>query len=149
MIKNNSSFKITLKALGPVLLVLALGGCYGTSGIKAGAASVDVSPSPLPEVTKRFRYENQALAWDVKIVDAKLVAVGALMKGIAQIQSTTNSSLKLQYRFTWYDSNGIDINPGGLPWQPIFLHGREETALQSVGPHSGAKDFSVTIRRVD
>ena len=120
-----------------------IGGCGRTSGIE-GHMSVEDG-----QFSKWVVIQNYRLASDVEIVDARGVMVGDLIKANVVLASRTHGTLALQYKFVWFDRNGLEISPDSTPWQPVIIYGRDQKVLQGVGPSPAAKEFKVVLRERD
>ena len=137
---------IGLTALAVVGSVLAGGGCATrTSGIQGAAATVQ-SPEGTMTSSKYVIIDNSKLARGLQIVDLKSQFVGDLLKAQVSIVSKYSKTLEFQYKFLWFDANGIEINPGSLPWTPLTLNGNESKSVQAVAPNPSAREFKVNIR---
>lgn len=66
-----------------------------------------------------------------------------------ELQSIVDRDFSFQYRFNWYDANGMEIYPGKALWMSHVIHGKETINLQSVSPYSTAASFKISIRPID
>jgi len=123
---------------------VALSGCAATSGIAGSAAVVKGPEGYLQE--SRVVVDNDSLARAIKITDLKSTFAGDLLKANVTLYSKRTDTLALQYKFRWYNSQGIEIDPESSPWQPIIIYGRETKSVQSVAPNPSAKEFKIEIR---
>jgi len=133
-----------------ILLVLvsfgvsALSGCAATSGITGSAVVVKGSEGYQQET--RVMVDNDSLARAIKITDLKSTFAGDLLRANVTLYSKRTDTLALQYKFRWYNSQGIEIDPESSPWQPIIIYGRETKSVQAVAPNPSAKEFKIEIR---
>lgn len=125
-------------------VALALSAC-ATSGIE-GRGSTQERPASGESLYTRLVLSNTSLAGDVSLVDQKAVFVGDLLKASVTIQSKVGNTLNLQYRFTWLDGNGMEINPESGTWKPLILYGKDNKTLLGVAPNPSAKEFKVVVR---
>lgn len=134
--------------LGLLSLVLAgagvLSGCVATSGISGSAAVVKGPEGYMQE--SRVMVDNDSLARAIKITDLKSTFAGDLLKANVMLHSKRTDTLTLQYKFRWYNSQGIEIEPESSPWQPIIIYGRETKSVQAVAPNPSVKEFKIEIR---
>jgi len=122
----------------------ALSGCAATSGISGSAAVVKGPEGYMQE--SRVMVDNDSLARAIKITDLKSTFAGDLLKANVMLHSKRTDTLALQYKFRWYNSQGIEIEPESSPWQPIIIYGRETKSVQAVAPNPSAKEFKIEIR---
>lgn len=54
----------------------------------------------------------------------------------------------LQYMFTWFDANDIELQSDSSHWMRQTLHGGEAVSLQSTAPDVSAAKYVVRIRHV-
>jgi len=119
-------------------------GC-ATSGI-AGKARAVATPSGDTQLTKCVVINNPALARGLQIVDMQHSYAGDLLKAQVTVVSKYSRTLNVQYKFSWFNEQGIEINPDGGPWTPLILYGNETKSLQGVAPNPSAKEFKIQIR---
>ncbi|PKF51054.1 YcfL family protein [Enterovibrio nigricans] len=69
---------------------------------------------------------------------------------LAQVKVTNKSSdvQNLQYRFNWYDAQGLEVDNGNSPWKPFIVYGGDSVTLQGVALNSNATNFRVSLRNV-
>lgn len=137
-----------LACLGLLSLVLAgagvLSGCAATSGISGSVAVVKGPEGDTQE--SEVMVDNDSLARAIKITDLKSAFAGDLLKANVVLHSKRTDTLALQYKFRWYDSQGMEIEPESSPWQPIIIYGRETKSVQAVAPNPSVKEFKIEIR---
>ncbi len=141
LIMNGVSAAVLIAALG-------LAGCSTTAGVEAtGKTGWDEQGARMLE--KNVVYNNSSLKRDLLIVDVKSVMAGNIMRAQATVRSKDKDTLPFQYRFDWYDSDGIELNSGAGSWKPLILNGRETKTIQSVAPDPRAKEFKLKLREPD
>lgn len=154
-----TEFQATMKKL-PVLRVgaaivatscLAVGsvltGCATkkTSGIE-GAAAIVETPEGDMQSSKYVIVNNPKLARGIQIVDLKSSFVGDLLKAQVTLVSKYSSTLRFQYKFAWFNKDGIEIDPDASPWKPLIMYGNESKTVQAVAPNPSAREFKIKIR---
>ncbi|WP_140417098.1 YcfL family protein, partial [Vibrio cholerae] len=65
------------------------------------------------------------------------------------LQSNQKSDVHVQYRFYWYDNDGLEVNTKLSPWKTIILRGMETVSLTEVSVNPNGKQFRVQIRESD
>lgn len=140
------SVGLTALAVCSAVLVGGLVGCATkTSGIQGAAATVQ-SPDGAMQSSQYVIIDNSKLARGLQIVNLKSQFVGDLLKAQVSLVSKYSKTLEFQYKFFWFDANGMEINPGSLPWTPLTLHGNESKTVQAVAPNPAAREFKINIR---
>lgn len=123
-----------------MLIVLVAGCSTNTSGISANSEARDNN--------QWLIVDNFGLGRRLTILDARTVEEGDRLRGFATVKSTASSTQKLQYRFYWFDEQGVQLDLANTPWHPLALHGHQEIQVQSVALDTRADSFKVYIREV-
>lgn len=69
-------------------------------------------------------------------------------KGQLTIRNESKKFLSLQYRFFWYDKDGVEIPSDSTAWQPLHLSGKLTRSVSSVARRPEATHFKVFIREL-
>lgn len=123
----------------PVLAsaMLALNGCWTSvmeiDGSSAGNATVNFKNSPV----------------DIKVLDTRSRFVGGLLQVNLELESGISYPYKLEYKFSWYDSGGMEIDSARSAWIPLYLNGREVKTVQGLAPNPAAKTYKIRLREAD
>ena len=123
-------------------LLAALGWFYSgctTAGLSAGDATYGSS---------YLIVDDASLARQISITDVEIDRVGNLMRGYAALQSNRGRSLQIQYRFSWYDANGREIDGTRQPYRDLILRGRDSVPVTSVAPSPQAVEFKIRVQKV-
>jgi len=131
-----------------LLAAVSLNGCSTTAGVEATGKTV-WNDEGARELSKKVVFESSSLAGDLKVVTMQSALAGNLMRAQATLKSKDRDTLSFQYRFDWYDANGMEINSGAGSWKPLLITGRETKTVQSVAPDSRAKEFKLKIREAE
>ena len=131
-----------------VLTTVSITGCSTTAGVEADGKTA-WNNEGARELSKKVVYESSSLAGDLKVVDIQSVLAGNMMRAQATLKSKDGDTLSFQYRFDWYDANGMEINSGAGSWKPLLITGRETKTVQSVAPDPRAKEFKLKIREAE
>lgn len=120
-------------------VAVVLTGC-STAGIAGGGASYSTSPYLI--------VDDQTLARRIDLVstDHEILDNG-LMRAAATFRSNRMRTQHVQYRFSWYDERGVEIDAGGQPYRKMMLQGRDAVSVQSVAPNERAVEYKVRLRR--
>lgn len=137
MNKTRSMFVTTLLLAAYVLTVST--GCRTTGNVGGGAS---YSPSPYLIVN------DQVLASQVDLVGVNHeILDNGLMRAFVTLRSNRYRVLHLQYRFSWYDELGVEIDSQAQPYRKVSLQGRDAVSVHSVAPNPRATEFKVRLRR--
>jgi uncharacterized protein YcfL len=135
-------------ALAVMMSAVILSGCSTTAGVEAGGKTV-WNDEGARELSKKVVFNSSSLAGDLQVVDLQSALAGNLMRAQATLRSRDRDTISLQYRFDWYDANGIEINSGSGSWKPLILTGKETKTVQGVAPDPRAKEFKLKVREAD
>jgi hypothetical protein len=73
--------------------------------------------------------------------------------GIWKIQSTifnkNSGTLNIQYRFSWFDENGMEIDPNTSVWLTQQLYGKDSKSVTGVAQSSRASAFKIFLREIE
>lgn len=72
-----------------------------------------------------------------------------LVRGIVSVTSKFTGDQQLQYRFYWYDEQGLEVNGSDSPWRTFVVRGLDTMSIQSVAMKPEATQFRVQIRTLD
>ncbi|MGL4830068.1 MAG: YcfL family protein [Vibrio sp.] len=121
-----------------VLTGLLLMGCStNTAGLRVDGASQQVL------------FNDSALSKSLSIEDIATTTVDGHTRGVVRLQSNQKSDLNVQYRFYWYDNDGLEVNTKLSPWKTIILRGMETVSLTEVSVNPNGKQFRVQIREIN
>ena len=127
------------------LVLISVGGiCISGCGTSGTMASLSVQPNN--QVSTRLIINNPFLASKLRVDNLVASFSGDLLVAHVSMTSTLNSALDVQYKFRWYDSQGVEVAPDGAPWQPLTIFGGESKGLQDVAPNPTVKEFKIEIR---
>ncbi len=116
---------------------LALSGCWTSvmeiDGSSAGNSTVNFKNSPV----------------DIRVLDTRSRFVGGLLQVNLELESGYSNPYRLEYKFSWYDSGGMEIDSARSAWIPLYLNGREVKTIQGLAPNPAAKAFKIRLRESD
>jgi len=127
-----------------LMFVFLFSACQTTSGI-IGRAVIEESEKD-KKLNSRVIFNNRKMKRYVKIVDMKSDFAYNLMNASVTLKSCKDKTINIQYKFVWYNSKGIEIDPDSLPWIPLTIYGKETKTVQSVAPNPSAKEFKIKLR---
>ena len=122
------------KVLVIAATLLALAGCANhTAGVYASS-------------TGESRIDNSSFARSVSVGDLMARGEGGLLRGTATISSKVATDMRVQYKFTWYDTSGYTLDDEGVSWKSVKLHGKQQLQVSAVAPNPTASRFEVYVR---
>ncbi|MFH0256965.1 YcfL family protein [Vibrio rumoiensis] len=119
--------------------VVALAGCSSsnTAGLRIDSASQQVL------------YSDSALDDDLSINSIDTQENNGNTRGLVKITNNSQDTQTLQYRFYWYDDQGLEVNAKQGAWRQFVLRGYESITLSEVSVNPNATDFRIQIRPQD
>lgn len=118
-----------------VLAAMALLGCADNSaGLRVDGA------------TQRVLIGDNVLAGRLHIEDISAGSVNGHTRGVVRLVSKYSGDQHLQYRFYWYDAQGLEVNTQLGPWKQIIIRGEETVSLSEVSVNPDGTQFRVQIR---
>lgn len=119
--------------------VVALAGCSSsnTAGLRIDSASQQVL------------YSDSALDDDLTIDNIDTQDNNGNTRGLVKITNNAQDTQNLQYRFYWYDDQGLEVNAKQGAWRQFILRGYESMTLNEVSVNPNATDFRIQIRPQD
>lgn len=118
-----------------VLAALALLGCAAnTAGLRVDGA------------TQRVLIGDNVLAGRLHIEDISSSMVNGHTRGVVRLLSNYRGDQNLQYRFYWYDAQGLEVNTQPGAWKQFVIHGEETVSLSEVSVKPDGTQFRVQIR---
>lgn len=118
-----------------VLTGLLLVGCSAnTAGLRVDGAS------------RQVLFNDSSLSNHLKIEGITTTLVDGHTRGVVQLLNQKKSDLNIQYRFYWYDNDGLEVNTKLSPWKIVILRGMETVSLSEISVNPNGKQFRVQIR---
>jgi uncharacterized protein YcfL len=127
-----------------IIISLTFFGC--AAPITSGAGTSAMTQGD--DFSTHLQVDNPELGQRLKIINVKSRKTNDLLEINLQLKSRYKKSLKLQYHFNWFDSQGFVIESRKTPWKPFDLHGFQSTTLKGLAPNNQVASFSVYVRDV-
>ena len=127
------------KWLISMAVTLTLLGCTSsnTAGLRIDGASQTVV------------FGDNVLAGNISIEDIATTKVDGRARGVVRLANQSRGDQHLQYRFYWYDEQGLEVNTKLGPWRQAILRGSEELSISEVSIHPNGRQFRVQIRQLE
>ncbi|WP_375750361.1 YcfL family protein [Vibrio sp. HN007] len=119
--------------------VLAIAGCSGknTAGLRVEGD------------TQNVLFGDNVLGNRLSIENIATVDVDGHARGAVTVSSQYSGEQHLQYRFYWYDNDGVEVNSKQAAWKQTIVHGFETITISEVSINPNGKQFRVQIRQAD
>ena len=62
---------------------------------------------------------------------------------------TGENPYRIQYRFTWFDKDGMAVDSIVSTWKEMTVIPGEEVQIQSIAPSRNCKDFSISLKEAE
>lgn len=123
-------------------LVLLLVGCQNVNTYE----NAESRATPNYVADKRVITDN-TLAGAVRVVSINQATVsGNLLKIQATVENLKSSPSTVNYKFEWFDQDGMAVNSPNEVWKALPLQGRESTTISTVAISPKAVDFKLKFR---
>ncbi|GIU48607.1 hypothetical protein TUM4438_30400 [Shewanella sairae] len=91
--------------------------------------------------------DNNSFGKEVQVANIMARPEGGFLRGTGTIVSQVSTDLRVQYKFTWYDLNGMTIDDEGVSWKSVKLHGKQQLQVSAVAPNTNATRFELYVRK--
>ena len=130
--------KTRFKLLAIASGMLILTSC--TSGI-VGQASYIGSQHEMSSETQNF-----IIGMRFSMDDIKTTRVNDFMVANVILRNKWPFSQDIQYRASWFDESGLEIEPERAVWNKLVLTGKSERTVQLTAPTTTAVKVTITVR---
>lgn len=139
--------KLLMSLMAGLVVMFIAAGCQSpkTAGQSITASIVDGDP----QMATVLRVDSQRLARYVSVVNVNsAVKHDGFLQAQVEVVNNSKRDFAIEYRYLWFDVNGMEIYPGKRPWQQTVLHGGESVRLQGISSFPEAKAFRLHIREM-
>lgn len=134
---------VTILIALPLMIILS--GCSSTSGIQGSSAIMDDSSGNILH-SEYVIVNNPKVARGLQIVDMVNKRVGNMLMANITLVSKYSDTEQYQYKFSWFDADGLELDPEGNAWIPFIMYGNETKTIQGVSPNPSARQFKINLR---
>jgi uncharacterized protein YcfL len=130
---------LPLAACGFAASLLGLAGCTTVNTVENAQKE-----GQRQMVTDLRAVTDGSLARKVSIVGVnQAMTPGGLLKIQVELLNRTRSLQRFNYRFEWFDANGMQVNNVISAVIPDQIEGKESKMISSIAPNPSCKDFRV------
>jgi uncharacterized protein YcfL len=118
-----------------LLVAFSLIGCAeNTAGLRVDGAS------------QKVLFGDNVLGNRLVVEDIATNQVDGHTKGIVRLVSQYKGDQVIEYRFSWYDDDGLEVNNRQSSWKQKIISGMETVSLSEISVNPNGKQFRVQIR---
>lgn len=116
----------------------------------AGCASTVNSVERAAPIGQRQMVNDKRIITDAGLNRAvRIIAVnetpGEFVRVQVEVLNTTHSLKSFNYRFEWFDVNGMQVNTSASTYLPRQIEGKESLFLSAMAPTPTARDFRLKL----
>lgn len=93
-----------------------------------------------------IKYRGGDLKGAISVAEAATVSDGPLLNAKAVLRNDGAWEQKFEYKFVWYDANGLAIDEDERPWHAASLRGHDEMTVSTAAPNPRAKSYKIHVR---
>jgi uncharacterized protein YcfL len=137
-----NGLNVLLPLAGAVFLMAAIVTATGcsTAGIRAGDSSATNEPYLI--------VDDPSIGDQISIVKVAHDHVGEIMRANVTLRNNRSRSLQMQYRISWFDANGMEIDGQGKPYRDVVIEGKDTINVTGVAPSPAATEFKIRVRKL-
>lgn len=124
-----------------MLLIMGMVGCQTTNTYEPASPHAVVNTVLDKRVESDLSLKNKAQMQT--LISAR--TPDGFLKIQARLYNGTNKRAKINYRFQWVDSQGMQIDTLLSTWKQLSIAGRETTLIQAIAPTKDATDFTLKL----
>lgn len=127
-------------------IAIVAAGCAGP-GTGSRTGGMELSQSIGSDAT--VCVDDRFFSRNVEVVESAILrAEAGFPVAQARIRSNRSRDFALQYKFTWFDSDGFEVQQGSRPWEQVVIHGGETVSLSASAPDVSVVKFILRFRGV-
>lgn len=115
-----------------------LTGCVETAGTSVTTDHLTGSTLVMEDSTRLRR--------ELKVSRVNYDEVNGLKRVHITVQSTRHRRLRLQYRISWVDENGMEIDPATKTYRTLLVEGRDSTTVTGLANSPACVTSKLRVR---
>ncbi|RQW63244.1 DUF1425 domain-containing protein [Vibrio viridaestus] len=116
--------------------MVMLAGCAGS---KSSGLSVDSE-------YQKVLFGDSSMSSYLRVDDISTEEVNGHTRGVVKLENLDDYTRTLEYRFSWYDDNGLEVNTKPGAWKQVIIGGKEMSSLSQVSVSPKGKNFRLQVR---
>lgn len=90
--------------------------------------------------------ENARLAHRIDVLDTRYDEVNGLKRVHITLASDRNKRMRVDYRISWFDVNGMELDSRTKPYRHLILEGRDAVTVTGVANSPAAVSSKLRVR---
>ena len=91
-------------------------------------------------------FGNGLIASIISVEDVKSTNVNGHTQAIVTVSNSVSADIDIQFRFHWYNNNGLEVNLRPSEWKKQRINGNDKVSLSEVSLSPKGKEFRIQIR---
>lgn len=113
-----------------------------------GACAKETTGISIDSSTQNVVLTNADMGKALVFGNARTSIVNERLLAQVRVTNKDTDTKNLQYRFNWYNEQGLEVDNGRSPWRQFVINGGDSVTLQGVALDPNATDFRVSIREI-
>ncbi len=136
----------TAAALLALPVLIFFPGCRSTTSGIEGSSTVMMDTDGGYQYSEYVVVNNPKVARGLQIATLSQEFVGDILRAQVTLVSKYSKTQQYQYRFSWFDESGLELDASARHWIPFQMYDNETKTLQGVAPNPSARQFKINIR---
>ena len=85
----------------------------------------------------------------LRVVKSSYDEVNGLKRVQVLLESTKHKRLRFQYRISWFDANGMELDPGTKTYRALLMEGRDSVMVSGIANSPAGITSKVRVREAD
>jgi uncharacterized protein YcfL len=99
--------------------------------------------------SQKVMFTDNVMGSRLQIENIATTDVEGHARAIVTLASQYQGDQHIQYRFYWYDKDGLEVNSKLTAWKQKIVRGFETISISEVSINPNGKEFRVQIRQAD
>jgi uncharacterized protein YcfL len=102
---------------------------------------------PAPVADKRIICDSYLSGMAVICAVRQSVVSGNLLKIQVDVYNSYSNERQFNYKFEWYDDEGMSVDSPMSIWKPQTIEGGEKVTVTGIAPNPRCKDFRLKLQQ--
>ena len=143
--------------MSSVLICIAAFSMIGCTSVKVCNSAGGMEVVQSEGGSAKVRADDECFGNWISVDDAVIARSAAgfaiasvrLRNGLTDVDDDNREDdFAMQYMFTWFDGNGVEMNADGAKWMRLTLHGGEAVTFSSTAADGSAVKYVLRLRHV-